>query len=131
MTSRDRRKASDIFNETNYPFAKKVQFAEAYPDIATLKVVVEEKGEGVYQALGSRVYSEKNVGEFVDCSNSLCYNGGVSIGSILRSFKKGEEHYERTHICKGYEGSPKGRRKYRSCLNTFKVTIDISYKKGI
>jgi hypothetical protein len=34
---------------------------------------------------------------------------------------------EFSKMCKGDEGSPKGRRKYRNCANFFKLKINIEY----
>ena len=129
MGRNDRKKASDVFRDTNYVFSRKVSFKEAFPEIASLSIVVEEDGHGVREWNRVRHYG-MNVGEFVDCSNSLCYNGGFSIGEILREMvRKKETHKEETAICKGYEGSPKGRRKYRNCINSFDITVDITYKE--
>ena len=129
MGRRDRMKASDVFRETDYVFSKKVSFEEAFPEIADLKVVVEEDGHGVHEWNRTRHYG-KGVGEYIDCSNSLCYNGGFSLGNILREMVRNREtHKETTEICQGYEGSPKGQRRYRSCLNHFKITVDIVFKE--
>jgi len=128
--SRDtRKKASDVFRDTNYMFSKKVSFNEAFPEIEELKAVVVESGEGVRDWNRERYYS-KGTGEYINCSNYLCYNGGFSIGNILREMvRTGETHTKKSQICQGYEGSPKGRRKYRDCMNFFTITIDITYKK--
>jgi len=128
MGKGDRKKASDVFRESNFVFSQKVSFEEAFPEIADLKVIVEESGHGVREWNRVRHYG-KNIGEYIDCSNPLCYNGGFSLGSILREMvRKRETHREETAICQGYEGSPKGRRKYRDCMNFFKITVDIQYK---
>jgi len=129
MPVKDRMKASDVFRETNYVFGKKVKFEEAFPEIKTLRVECTEEGYGARNPI-TRIYTEKNTpGEYIDCHNPLCYNGGFSIGQILREMvQKREKHWEGTKFCQGYEGSPKGRRKYRSCINSWKVKVDIEYK---
>ncbi len=34
-------------------------------------------------------------------------------------------------MCQGYEGSPKGRRRYRSYVNSFDIKVTIKYKEGM
>ena len=126
-----RQKASDVFQETNFAFSQKVSFDEAFPEIEDLTVEVEKFGEGVQKWNRKSVYRKQNFpGEYIDCNNSLCYNGGFSIGSILREMVKNKQlELETSELCIGYEGSPKGIKKYRSCLNCFKVKVTIKYKE--
>lgn len=127
-----RKKASDLHREANYVFSRKVPFKEAFPEIKSVTVRTEESGyspSGRYFDKPSfRVYDENTLGEYIDCSNPLCYGGGFSIGQILREMvSERHTHHEKTTFCKGYEGSPKGRRRYRSCVNHWKVIVDIEY----
>ena len=130
MARRDhRKKASEIHRDTTYVFSSKVSFAEAFPSIAHVRVEVTETGDGVYADYQPSVYTEQRLGEFIDCHNPQCYGGGFSIGSVLGSMvAKGETDREESSGCKGHEGSPKGRRKYRDCWNRFKVKVHIEYK---
>ena len=108
----DSKKASDVFRDTNYLFSRKVGFDEAFPEIDDLKVVIEECGQGIHEWNRVRHYA-MNIGEYINCSNSLCYNGGFSLDRILREMIRNREtHKNETAIWQGYEGSPKGRRKY-------------------
>ena len=50
MSSNRREKASDVFRETNFLFAKKSGFDQAFPQIASLSGTVEENGDGVSEA---------------------------------------------------------------------------------
>ena len=130
-SNRDREKASDVFRKSNFLFAQKVSFAEAFPTIATLKVVVERSGPGVYEWNRTQCFTS-NVGEYVDCQNPVCFNGGFSVGSLLRQMvAENTKHLEVTKFCQGYEGSPKGKRRYRSCTSSFKITIDLEYKARV
>ncbi len=130
MGIKDRKKASDIFRETRSPFARKVEFEEAFPQIDTIIVEVEEEGEGVFAEINKQIYRKNDLGEFIDCSNSICYNGGFSIGQIIRQMVSEERtDLETSKICQGFEGSPKGRNRYRSCLNRFKIGVHINYIK--
>ena len=127
MSTRDeRQKASDVFRDANFVFAKKVSFAEAFPEIADVRVEVEF-GHAM-DGNPKRVYTKSYLGEYIDCDNGLCYNGGFSIGEVIRSMVS-EKTTDRdgSAICRGYEGSPKGRRKYRDCLNFFRYKVHIDY----
>lgn len=81
-----RKKASDIFRETDYAFSKKVPFLEAFPELEDFRIDVRESSDRIWGGQArSRVYTKADPpGEFVDCSNSVCYGGGVSIGEIPR-----------------------------------------------
>lgn len=135
MASRDQRmKASDVFREANFLFSTKTSFDEAFPEIEDIVVEVVEVGEGVGRWSDeerARIYSKSHLpGEYIDCSNSRCYNGGVSIGSIIRAMlRKHDTDHQVSKMCQGYEGSPKGRRRYRSCRNHFDVKVSIKYKE--
>lgn len=125
----ERKKASAVHAEANYLFGEKVSFAKAFPTIETVKVVVEESGAG---ARGhARQYDQATLGEFIDCSNPLCYKGGFSLGGVLRRMvEEKQTHLKDSASCQGYEGSPKGKKKYRECGAYFTFTVDIAYKSA-
>ncbi len=129
---RDHKKASDIFRESEFLFSRKVPFKEAFPEIVDLEIECKETGHlgSVFSNENSHYYSIKNPpGEYIDCSNPLCYGGGFSIGGVLRGMVRNKEtEKEGSESCKGYEGSPKGRRRYGSCINFFKYKVKIKYK---
>ena len=128
MPDNKRQKASDVFRETDFFLAKKSGFDQAFPQVATLSGTVEEDGDGVSERLRVQ-HLGKDTGEYFDCSNPLCYNGGFSLGDILRSMIASRDtHKEDTRFCQGYEGSPKGRRRYRDCMNSFRIKVDIEYR---
>ena len=133
MSTRDREKASDVFQNTDFLFSKKVTFAEAFPTIEDIKVVVKRGGHYGVSEWNKEEHYGMNVGEYVDCSNSTCYNGGFSIGEFVRLMvASNQTHFEKDYIsCQGYEGSQKGKRRYRSCTNHFAVVIDIKYKPQV
>lgn len=133
---RERMKAQDVFNKTEFVFGKKTTFSEAFPEVKNITLEIEEDGKKptYYSHLPDasvkkRVYRKDNFpGEFVNCSNPLCYNGGVRIGLIIDSMTSSKDtKYEKVFFCQGYEGSPKGRKRYRDCINRFKVKITIEY----
>ena len=122
-------KASDIFRESNFPFIKKGGFKEAFPQIESLSVEVCENGKGIDDWNKESTYNIENFpGEFIDCNNPRCYGGGFSICAIIRKMAKNKEtSFEGTKYCKGNEGSPKGRKIYRKCWNSFNVKVSITY----
>ena len=132
---KSRMKASDVFERSTPLFGRKVTFDVAFPQVADITLEIREQGkvpkylvadDGAYV----RTYQSSNFpGQFVDCSNSLCYNGGVGLGPIVREMvRTGATVRETSSKCQGYEGSPKGRRKYRTCRNVFTVKVLITYE---
>ncbi len=129
MSYQNRRKASEIFRDANPVFGKKVSFVEAFPNVEDITIEVREEGHGVGFRFGPIVYRKGSFSEFIDCSNPFCYRGGFSMGSILREMVDGNKTTFTTgKSCQGYEGSPKGARRYRSCMNWFDVKVEIKYK---
>lgn len=125
---KERPKASEIYSNTNYVFSKKVEFEKAFPDIEDITVEIEEKGEDVYGS-NKYMYKKNNISQFVNCSNSLCYGGGINIGRILRQMTENREiQFNGIKFCQGNETSPKGKKIYRKCVNQFTIKINIKYK---
>lgn len=121
-----RNKASDNFREATPMFSRKAPFAEAFPTVATARVDVTEHTSSSSRLIAHM--TEGEIGEYVDCTNPVCYGGGVSVGALLRSLVAADEtHGEKIAGCKGYEGSPKGQRRIRDCLHSFTVTADLTY----
>lgn len=125
------KKAQDVFNETSFMFSKKGTFNEAFPEIKNISVDVSESGEGIRREFGESRhshYSINNLGEYINCSNPDCYNGGFHVADTIRQMiYKNETDIEGTESCQGYEGSPNGRRKYGNCYNRFSYKIHIEY----
>jgi hypothetical protein len=129
-----RKKASDIFRETDYAFVKMVPFLEAFPEIEDFQIEVRESSDRTWGGEErGRVYTKANPpGEFVDCTNSVCYGGGVSIGEILRlMIDQGKTEDQVSRWCRGHEGSPQGRRQHRSCMHSFGVRVTLKYKMKV
>src|SRR5450759_1879532 len=91
-------KATDVFLEKDWFLGPPVSFAKAFPRIATLRVRVKASGEYDRPLLGHnddgwRTYTESATGEYIDCRNPVCYNGGFRIGEQLRCMEQaGETH---------------------------------------
>lgn len=130
MGQNDRQKAQDVFQDTNYAFVEKSSLEKAFPSISDISVKVLESGEGVEEWNQERYFSRENAGEYINCSNSMCYNGGFRLGEILRYMVNNNlTEYETTRRCQGYEGSPKGRKRYGNCYNQFDIKVAIKYKE--
>ena len=122
-----RQKAQDVFNETNHFFGTKVTFAEAFPQVEECSVSVKESGDVEPEWFEDRI--ERSPGEYINCSNPRCYNGGFRVGMYIRDMvEKRETEREGSASCQGNEGSPKGRRISGPCMNLFKYKICIRYK---
>jgi hypothetical protein len=67
--------ATEVFSHSTPVFGTKVNFEQAFPTIADLRIEISESGMG--DALGSnRVYTmDTRPGEYSDWYNLLCYNG--------------------------------------------------------
>ena len=131
MSDRDRRpKAQELFEGSSRPLGK-ASLDEAYPQIEDLRVEVEESGEGVSGGRRKSLYTKQDFpGEYVDCRNPICYRGGFSLGSMLWGMvQNNKTESEASGQCRGYEGSPKGGRKYRDCVNFFRVKMSVTYKE--
>jgi hypothetical protein len=129
MSDRQKRdKAQDVFNLGTYVFGHKTTFEKAFPEVEECVIEVQESRHGV-SAWNQGVSRYTNPGEYINCSNSLCYNGGFNIGSPIREMVRAHKtEKEGNALCQGSEGSPKGRRIYRKCMNFFKYKITIKYR---
>ncbi len=124
-----------MFRDAEFLFAGKTSdFGKAFPDIKDLEVKVTEEGRGLLYGPRTGTYTRANFpGEYVNCSNTLCYNGGFSLGNLVRGMVYGREQEREWEyvFCQGHEGSPKGRRNYGPCPNGFNVKIKIvHHEKG-
>ena len=130
MARENREKLTDVINITNYVFSRKVDsFTEAYPTIAKLRVEVTESDLGVDKPKYTRTFTEGNFSHAVNCHNSLCYRGGVELGWIIHDMVRNKQtDLEETKLCQGYEGSPKGKSRYGSCLHMFHIKALVEYK---
>jgi hypothetical protein len=130
MSRGERKGMQDLLNEGYFPFSETKTFQEAYSEVATFEVEVEQKGKGCYG--GTAVYKTggQAPGEFIGCSNSMCTRGGFPIGQVIRTMtgQRSAEHSQQFMHCKGFEGSPQGRRKYGSCNNYVNIRVRLTFK---
>lgn len=127
----NRKKAQDIFNDTESVFGKKVTADEAFPEAKTIKVeVIEWRGISERDER-PRILHKANISEYFNCSNSICYAGGFQLANVIRSMiDKRQTELSGDSACQGYEGSAKGGKRYRSCLHNFEYKVQIEYNEG-
>jgi hypothetical protein len=137
MANRQRPKASDAYNQYKPFLGKRVPFTEAFPEIEDIKVETAESDSfepinfEELDAFASHhnVFGIKDMQPVVDCHNEFCVNGGIYLDEIIRKMVSTKQTYiDDSSICVGREGSPKGRRTYRSCAHWFFYRITIKYK---
>jgi hypothetical protein len=129
MGFKRRPKASELFQSRPNVFNKLGRsFENAFPSIDDVTVELTETGAGRWNGV-SRKLGKAALGEFIDCHNPLCYNGGFSVRQILREMiSENKTELETTRLCQGYEGSPGGQRIYRPCVNHFNIQVRLKYK---
>jgi hypothetical protein len=96
---------------------------KAFPGIKSFSLIVKQDPFGFHSrgAPVERRYTKANVPRFERCVNPRCQQGGLDLQNVVLWPPKEEARFS----CTGHEGSPKGRRKGRSCDNTFIVSIVI------
>lgn len=131
MNIRRRETLNDLQATSRPLFGQRVSFAEAFPELRHVRVQYVEHGDGVgrWNANADRLMTEGTLRPYLDCSNPLCAHGGFYIEGLIRQMVYSHEaEREFSDMCRGNEGSPKGRRVYGKCLNTFKGTVRLEYK---
>lgn len=126
----DKEKLSDIYNRTTPILGRKVgTFGEAYPTIAKLELTVsEDKGMG--GVCNETRMSERSFQPIVNCSNPLCYGGGVNVGRVLHDIAgKKQAQVDSVEMCQGREGTKT--KKSRTCLHRFHVVGEITYLSAV
>jgi hypothetical protein len=113
-------------------FGTPVPFDEAYPTVENITVKYRENGYMIRPYFkGLRTYTKEDLAPSTSCNNISCKQGGFSIQSVIREMVREKQTTLNTTIgCKGHEGSPKGRRRGRACMNHAELDITIKYKEA-
>lgn len=107
--------------------ARKVEFGEAFPTIASLQLEVIEDEGGIGKKFPAHNFTERQFSAVVDCHNISCCGGGVDIGRLLhRLVDEKQTVIDESLSCSGYEGTKT--RRDRTCCNRFSVKGTITYK---
>lgn len=130
MANTPHEKLTDVLNKSEPLLGGKINsFAEAYPTISKLRVEITESEMVWPKEHGSWVMTERDFRHAINCSNPVCHGGGIELGWIIHDMASRKlTSHEETRRCRGYEGSPKGRRRDRSCLHVFSVKATVEYK---
>lgn len=125
-------KLSDLHARSGGRFGKFALLEEVYPQVAALRYEVSPRGLGGNKPdsdAGVSVFTEQTLPPVIDCPNPICFGGGFHTQPILdRAVRSRLAEVTGREPCQGYEGSPKGRRRYRTCLNSWQVNLRITYK---
>jgi hypothetical protein len=107
-------------------------FSEAFPNVEAIDFTIDDNPWGWYNVRGNRPLrlTRASATSFIPCPNDRCRRGGFDFGTLLRNYSYGSSITEiaQTFPCGGDEGTPAGRRKGQSCVNSFKVKGTITYK---
>jgi hypothetical protein len=123
MGQKEKPKAQDIVNKTNYVFQKSVGAEEAYPEIENLLVKVKATDGGYPQ---SSAYTLSTFRQMHNCPNTQCYGGGCDMGKILEEMVKKSETEKIIKLdCIGHEGTKT--KVDRSCACEFELYFRIDY----
>ena len=96
--------------------------------IDKLRVFVEEIGRDA-ELFELRIVHKESVREHVDCSNPACFNGGISLGDVLREMVAGrQEDFIGTCFCTGQEGDPEEPGPHPSCATRFEIEATLHYR---
>ena len=135
MPAKRHMKLSDVEAQKTYFLPRTpTTFENAFPTVETMRVEVRPEGEGFRPFHGQQEWIETYVNgqipTIINCRNPRCYGGGLNLGYELRwaIVEAKRTEFEHVYFCDGYEGSPKGRKKYGDCDTRFKVKITVKYK---
>lgn len=138
MSDKNRRlTAQDFVNDGSYVFGEATTFERAYLTIDTIRIEYTISFVGGFprddEQCGSFVITDKKyIGEFIGCRNSKCYGGGFQIGWILHDMVNTNTCEKSGSInCCGHEGTPKGKKIYRKCMNKCDYKIVLTFKQTL
>jgi len=92
-----------------------------------IHVSVWEKGKDA-SPFELRIHHKDAVREHVDCNNPLCFNGGFSLGEVLREMVGSrQEEFIGTSFCTGQEGDPEEEGPHPSCATRFEIQAELRF----
>lgn len=124
-------------DRSNRYLAPATSFENAFPTLNAVFIESVEVGKGTDFSIGAPwpeqpTYGFKHrlSGGLVRCSNPYCNRGGYEIDMDVHNLiRENAESREFRKACRGDEGSPKGRRIGRRCLNYLRYRITLEYKQ--
>jgi hypothetical protein len=131
MAIKKRVKASDFWSEpVTDALAPRQLWRDVYPQIETMRLEVRQ-GRGIRApvAVPQIITETSTYQRFIDCRNPLCAHGGMDIARhVHAAVSKRAHELEACEACCGYEGSPKGERRYGPCLTEFQLKGTVGYR---
>lgn len=119
-----------VFQRPPRPGEEKT-FEEIFPTVQDIDIHVEETGRDLRRPRDD-YFSNRFVPHVVDCTNPRCVKGGVILGLIIHEvIRENKTSFQDTKNCRGFEGSPKGRRHHGDCDHKFKIEVTVTYKPAI
>jgi hypothetical protein len=96
--------------------------------LTRIHVAVNEKGKDA-SPFELRILHKDAVREHVDCSSAACYNGGFSLGELIRERVRGrQEEFIGTSFCTGQEGDPEESGPHPSCPTRFEIEATLRFR---
>ena len=96
--------------------------------LAKVRISVREKGVNA-EPFEIRITHKDAVREHIDCNNPICFDGGFSLGDVLREMVAGrQEDFIGTSFCTGQEGDPEDPRPHPSCATRFEIEASIRFR---
>ncbi len=93
-----------------------------------IQISVKEVGKNA-EPFELRIIHKDAVREHVDCNNPSCFNGGFSLGDVLREMVHGhQEEFIGTSFCTGQEGNPEDLSPHPSCGTRFEVEATLRFR---
>ena len=96
--------------------------------IDRLRIAIHEKGKEA-SPYELRIIHRDAVREHVDCNNPVCFNGGISLGNLVREMVSGrQKEFIGTSFCTGQEGDPEEPGPHPSCSTRFEIEAVLRYR---
>ncbi len=93
-----------------------------------LELTVKEVGKNS-EPFDLRIVHKEAVREHVDCNSPECFNGGFSLGEVLRDMiRSRQEEFIGTSFCTGQEGDPEDLGPHPSCSTRFELQLTLRYR---
>jgi len=96
--------------------------------VQSLRVTVTEKGRNA-EPFPWRMNAREAVRERIPCHNPDCFDGGFSLGDVLRDMVRGQQaEYVGTCFCTGQEGDPELPGPRPSCATRYDVEAAVHFR---
>ena len=96
--------------------------------IDKVRISVRERGPNA-EPFELRIVHKDAVREHVDCNNPACFDGGFSLGDVLRDMVRGgQKEFIGTSFCIGQEGDPLEEGPHPSCSTRFEVEATLRFR---